>query len=65
VRTDFSLRLPSPEIAITVIDLVPAGTPLLNGSPGGLNNRGEIGTNAFSANGTWVSFLLTPIHNAH
>jgi hypothetical protein len=43
-------------------DLVPTGTPLLNVSPGGLNNRGEIGANAFSPEGTSISFLLRPIH---
>lgn len=43
-------------------DLVPAGTPLLNGSPGGINERGEIAATAFLPDGTSVGFLLTPIH---
>jgi probable HAF family extracellular repeat protein len=43
-------------------DLVPLGTPLLNGSPGGINARGEIGATAFMPDGSSVVFLLTPIH---
>jgi probable HAF family extracellular repeat protein len=44
-------------------DLVPPGTPLLNFSPGGLNNRGEIAATAVLPDGTTVAFLLTPIQN--
>jgi probable HAF family extracellular repeat protein len=43
-------------------ELVPAGTPLLDGSPGSINERGEIGVNSFSPDGTSVAFVLTPIH---
>jgi hypothetical protein len=42
-------------------DLVPAGTPLLN-QTGGINDRGQIAASAFLADGTIVSFVLTPIH---
>jgi probable HAF family extracellular repeat protein len=42
-------------------DLVPAGTPLLN-QTGGINDRGQIASSAFLADGTIVSFVLTPIH---
>jgi probable HAF family extracellular repeat protein len=43
-------------------DLVPAGTPLLDGNPGGINERGEIAATAFFPDGTSAAFLLTPIH---
>jgi len=47
---------------IDLNDLVPVGTPLLNGSPGGINARGEIAATAFMPDGSAVAFLLTPVH---
>jgi probable HAF family extracellular repeat protein len=43
-------------------DLVPAGTPLLSGNPGGINARGQIAATAFMPDGSTVAFLLTPVH---
>jgi probable HAF family extracellular repeat protein len=43
-------------------DLVPVGTPLLDGSPGGINARGQIAATAFMSDGSAVAFLLTPVH---
>jgi len=42
-------------------DLVPLGTPLLT-TPGGINDRGEITASASLADGSTISFVLTPIH---
>jgi probable HAF family extracellular repeat protein len=41
--------------------LVPAGTALLT-EPGGTNDGGEIADTAFLADGSVISFVLTPIH---
>jgi probable HAF family extracellular repeat protein len=43
-------------------DLVPVGTPLLDGSPGGINERGQIAATAFQPDGSAIAFLLTPVH---
>jgi probable HAF family extracellular repeat protein len=43
-------------------DLVPVGTPLLDGSPGGINERGQIAATAFLPDGSANAFLLTPVH---